>query len=316
MADKTDLTIETFSDLDKLAMTNHAPHRDVVFGVATTLCFENGHEVDRRLAGLRVLQDYAEQYPDLVNSWHPPGARSTRFIKDADILETYRDCARTDNDRAMSNAAVYAQATARDSASASASLHTGSLMWNSKGKTRWSDVLLTESAKVLEGSGLDQVVNRTLKWCEMLRPDHGTFGLSLIPHFGSGAPKFATLAWPVIQRYPGFDWPDVGTWSVRVGNHLDPGRCIRTVNWLTVLDDGLVERLGGRMAMEKELGEDCPIHDYDGGVVIQAGPEPQLGDVNAGDIPEPYRTVAHLSKPLSKGEESRNGWRGLIERRL
>lgn len=32
--------------------------------------------------------------------------------------------------------------------------------------------------------------------------------------------------------------------------------------------------------------------------MIQVGSEPQLGDINRGDIPEAYRKVARLTKPI------------------
>jgi len=67
---------------------------------------------------------------------------------------------------------------------------------------------------------------------------------------------------------------------------------------LTALDDGFVKELGGLDKIKVELGPACPIHFYEGGIVIQAGPRPQLGDSNRGIVLEEYRRVARLVKPL------------------
>ncbi len=50
------------------------------------------------------------------------------------------------------------------------------------------------------------------------------------------------------------------------------------------------------------LGEHCPIHVYDGGIIIQAGPRPEIGDLNRGLIPAHYKTVAKVLKPLRREE--------------
>lgn len=44
------------------------------------------------------------------------------------------------------------------------------------------------------------------------------------------------------------------------------------------------------------------IHDYGTGVIIQAGPAPSLGDVNAGDHLPLYRAVAKRLKKLRPRE--------------
>jgi Protein of unknown function (DUF3396) len=46
------------------------------------------------------------------------------------------------------------------------------------------------------------------------------------------------------------------------------------------------------------LGSNCPVHTYNGGVVLQAGPEPEIGDVNRGVALADYRAVARAVKPI------------------
>ena len=56
--------------------------------------------------------------------------------------------------------------------------------------------------------------------------------------------------------------------------------------------------LGGIEPMREALETVCKVHEYPGGVVIQAGEAPQLGDAYRNDIPEAYRMVARYTKPI------------------
>ena len=40
------------------------------------------------------------------------------------------------------------------------------------------------------------------------------------------------------------------------------------------------------------------MHKYDGGVLVQAGPYPQIGDNNRGLVLDDYRRVARALKPI------------------
>jgi len=55
---------------------------------------------------------------------------------------------------------------------------------------------------------------------------------------------------------------------------------------------GGVERLRGL------LSDAFIFHPYDGGLVIQAGPVPQTGDVNARNWPYLYAELARVLKPI------------------
>ncbi|WP_128293465.1 type VI immunity family protein [Afifella aestuarii] len=60
----------------------------------------------------------------------------------------------------------------------------------------------------------------------------------------------------------------------------------------------LARLLGGEERLAEVLGPSCPIHDYDGGIVVQAGPEPQLGDINRGLVLDDYRRVSQALAPI------------------
>ncbi len=73
---------------------------------------------------------------------------------------------------------------------------------------------------------------------------------------------------------------------------------IKGVNWLTLLSPPFVEALGGKAALRAKLSEAVILHDLPAGLMIQAGPAPGLGDVNAGDRLPLYREVHRALTPV------------------
>jgi hypothetical protein len=73
---------------------------------------------------------------------------------------------------------------------------------------------------------------------------------------------------------------------------------IKGVNWLTLLSPSLVEQLGGKAPLRAHLSESVVLHDLATGLMIQAGPEPGLGDVNAGERLPCYREVHRALTPV------------------
>ena len=66
---------------------------------------------------------------------------------------------------------------------------------------------------------------------------------------------------------------------------------------MTILCDELAERIGGEASL-RALGEGYPLRRYDGGYIIQAGPEPELGDRDEGDFLPQYGKVHDLLRSL------------------
>jgi hypothetical protein len=76
------------------------------------------------------------------------------------------------------------------------------------------------------------------------------------------------------------------------------GKKIKGANWLTALSDDCLQPIGGRAALLAQLDENFHIFEYEGGVLIQAGATPQLGDVNRQQIPGDYRHLSKILKPI------------------
>jgi hypothetical protein len=137
----------------------------------------------------------------------------------------------------------------------------------------------------------DRLINVILDWCNRLRPMQGTLGLS--PLFELGMERsYPHVLWPFLSRFIGLDY--TWAWFMALGQQ----RRIKCVNWLTVIDDGMVAELGGQGALAEALGPDIRLYRWDGGVLIRAGAEPRLGDRDADSWPADYLTVNRVLRPL------------------
>lgn len=133
------------------------------------------------------------------------------------------------------------------------------------------------------------------EFSEYLHPYHGYGGLAVIPHVAHSKARESRSelsVYAIARRFPGLevDYP------VSHLRHLGTG--IKGVNWLTVLSDSWLEASGGKASLRTQLDESFVFHDFSGGTIIQAGPHPQLGDINRRDIPEHYRVLSRLLKPI------------------
>ncbi|MEM6731607.1 MAG: type VI immunity family protein [Myxococcota bacterium] len=141
-------------------------------------------------------------------------------------------------------------------------------------------------------------IKRVIARCELLQPEQGT--VSVNPHrpFG-GIRGFHEHYWPFITRYPGLGVP----YLVR---KAAIARRVVQANWLTVLDDEFITALGGDTSL-RALGEKgIVVHRYDGGVVLQASPLPDLGDLDAGRWPEGLGHVYRFIEPVQVREVPRS----------
>jgi hypothetical protein len=87
---------------------------------------------------------------------------------------------------------------------------------------------------------------------------------------------------------------DAGTTAINLGDD------VRGAFWLTLLGTVQLERLGlSAAALEQKIGPDVVIHQLAHGVALQAGPSPELGDVNKGQRLPLVRRVAALIEPIT-----------------
>lgn len=138
---------------------------------------------------------------------------------------------------------------------------------------------------------LEAIVTRILGWCNLLRPAQGTVGIA--PIFEPGMRRaYPKIYWPMISRFNGLDF----NWAFNIA--AADNRGIKGVNWLTILDAAYVDALGGRDKVVADLGGTAEVLDWDGGVLIRAGHEPQIGDTNMDEWPAAYMAVNRVLKPI------------------
>ncbi|NTZ92380.1 type VI immunity family protein [Agrobacterium tumefaciens] len=129
--------------------------------------------------------------------------------------------------------------------------------------------------------------------CRDLQVFYAVSGMSLF--FYSYATGATERAYPLFRRFPGLLYEDGIRFGLIISQRTD---VIRDVNWLTAVNDELLERVGGLAKAREVLGEEIVLHPYEGGVVFQAGERPVLGDLNKGRVPLAYRAVNDFLKPL------------------
>jgi hypothetical protein len=124
---------------------------------------------------------------------------------------------------------------------------------------------------------------------------HGTVGLGVLGSVGSEESTDAYW-YPWLKSYPCLEYEASGSyWSeTRRGGYEVP----RSSNWLTILSDDNIVRLGGERAIRAQLTEGMSFIPYQGGGIIRACEKPALGNEASGGIPEGYRTAARIIKPI------------------
>ncbi len=132
-----------------------------------------------------------------------------------------------------------------------------------------------------------------LKWCEWTLPYHGYAGIGIITSLESNYSKKAEpMVYSLAKRFPGLEVDN----PVSHARYLKDG--IKGVNWLTVLGDEWLKNIGGQDYLKRQLTNEFEFLGYKGGVVIKAGTHPQFGDIERNNIPNQYRMISRLLKPI------------------
>lgn len=153
-------------------------------------------------------------------------------------------------------------------------------------------------------TGFRRQIDRMLEAAAMLKPVHGLGGFGLLfDRSGASTSSKARLV-PVMHRLAGLHCGLNTSFVVTAGMRRPTPDQYFAINWLTVLGDALTAQLPAG-ALDA-LPANCPVHHYDGGVVIQAGPHPQLGGAVGGPDLEDYRAVEAVLAPL-RFEDYRRG---------
>lgn len=304
---------KSLGDLDKLAVVSDRGFTKVRIGFVVTLFFTEGNTPEKRLAFTEILRHYYATFGDAVTHYQKINAGRLSRIKDASFLDHYEQNATRstvdDSEDPGANSFTphlygYPNGEEKDEPSLYYCGGTSRPIseWFPPGSISYLNAHIP--ASWVAQNGYPALVELVRRWCGILKPIHGTAGLGTLFDQGSSRQNSGLIAFPLVKRFVGLDYNDSGRWTVE--SDESSARVIRTTNWLTVLDDDFVVQLGGLNKLTDALGPDCPVHPYEGGVIVQAGPQAELGDFNRRLIPEHYRTVARALKPL-RFEDYRRG---------
>jgi hypothetical protein len=133
-----------------------------------------------------------------------------------------------------------------------------------------------------------------LKTAERIKPLSGYAEIGFLePLSNAVRDRAQTLLTPLAQRFPGVEVDDLTGHTIWCENG------IKGVNWLTVLSDRFVEEAGGLDYLRIRIPEPLfPFFKYDGGLLIQAGPHPEIGDATQNRWPRHYVTLAKVLKKI------------------
>lgn len=130
-------------------------------------------------------------------------------------------------------------------------------------------------------------------WSKRLSPYHGYAGLGLIRSVGNAdARRAEPLIYPLLRRFPGLEIDKPNFHSI----YCVEG--IKGINWLTILSDTFLQKLGGKETLRVQLGNEFLFYDYSGGTIIQSGDFPQIGDMQQNNIPKHYQKLYRLVKSV------------------
>jgi len=255
--------------------------------LAVSFYFADAHTADKREAVLKIFEDYQQQVgehfrwttnPD-TGKWK--NLSKSAYMQPRDWLLDYPDDPWE---------FVYHNGERRSDA-ANIRFHVlANAEWQQEqGKASYVSLHYPISWFSSHTGGLTEQV---LKWAEWLQPlsGHGNIVLTNA-HRGETHRLWETVV-KLARRFPGLD---VGLPMVHSRHSQES---VKGPDWLVILTDKWVKKLGGEATIQAALSEPFSLHPYDGGLLIRAGQAPQLGDATLELYPEHYRALAALLKPI------------------
>ena len=305
MTDESALTADAgdWSFLDTVGIASDRGIPMLRFGHYIDFALQKANSLEMREAMADVMLEYKQIFNDKLTHYIPHNGRGLSTLRGVDYDSYIRDRVREPDDVENDDgfeATLFGYPHGGD-------LDDPTIYYaEAIGETEtreFSSISIYMPASWPEAVGYERYRSLIGSWCEKLKPAYGTAGLSILFNEGRQGLSDRLLAFPIAKRFPGLDVPEHSRWYVRM-NRLRK-RAIRTINWLTFIDEGLVSELGGQPKLAEDLGTSCPIYPYSGGIVVQAGDRPKLGDVNRGMIPEAYQRVSRVMQPIRFDDHQR-----------
>ncbi len=285
-----------WTDLDRILIPDPAGGRiSALIAMSTRFFFTGGETAEARERGIDGMELFADEFGEELTHYITHEGEALPYTRD-DAFAYFRSrVALVDPDEATLylGIAYYVDTPPERKPLDAACVLSAQMPYWAK-RNLYSEWSATLPFGWLGPDSFESHIDRVLKWAAIVRPAHGTSCPSFVLDNSFHHQRPGEAIFPHLKRYPGLDYDDGGAWPTIAGL----SEKIRGAAWLTILDDNFVGKLGGIEKLQADLGPDCPVHVYDGGLVIQAGRLPKAGDVNKGETPEFYHRVANVVKPI------------------
>lgn len=266
-------------------------------GAFAELHFANGEALDRRAAMLQVWKRYFSLFQEQLTHFLPNNGNALVQISDGQFPAHFDEALATVPSDEYFDGRLAGYEAPSKTTWPPTYLITGAGKWD-RAATELSNTYAHFPAHwVLENA--EAFVAELVAWCNIVKPRHGMAGLCALRNPSSPAYSMKdSRIFPFLKRYPGLDYTDTSQFSLVTRREKD--HKIRGTNWLTVLDNDFLSKIGGRTTVDEMLAQEAEIyiHDWNDGIVIQAGALPELGDSNKGYWPTAYGPVARLTKDI------------------
>ncbi|ACM37422.1 MULTISPECIES: type VI immunity family protein [Rhizobium/Agrobacterium group] len=293
---KKHLTPEIANELDKVELT----HNGFVIsriGFSLELYFLGGERVETRLALCQMLREYHALFADKISHYLKVDANRLTKADGEAYIDYYEEQARSlPPDEAMDTMVFGYPAKIIVDEPAPISIAFTAIGPDPLMTLGRSNICAYFPASFIAEHGYGVLLDIAMRWSSAVDILHGSAGYSVLFEHGSYSGSHALTVLPALKRFPGLDFSDPGKFIVY--SEESDGISIKSINWLTVLGDKVATSLGDKTVLREKLGSSCPVHDFDGGIVVQAGDEPQLGDNNRGIVLDDYRRVAKALKSV------------------
>lgn len=284
---------ENEQDLSKIACIRDEEGIKVTIGLVLTVFFEDQLTRAKRKAVADVSQEYIEMMGDNLR-WkrQPKSSASKTYPLKSPAVKMPRDWL-PDHPDGKSWSFKFHGGETQEAASAFRVEAYGSNYDNDGGlgyvSMKFPFLWFSERAETLP--------EYAVRVCKRIRPISGYAGLAVIESPKAfSAEEYQSVVRTIGDRFPGLELENLPGHII----HLREG--IKGVNWLTILGDRWIREMGGLDYLRARLGELFGFYPYEGGVIIQAGVRPQLGNRKEGDWPKEYVTLARVLKKIQVKE--------------
>lgn len=141
-------------------------------------------------------------------------------------------------------------------------------------------------------SDLSNYIDRFVEFCQKIGVFYAVSGISLL--YGTYSSANPGICYPIYKRFPGLNYADVTNFVLEIYKN---DNVIRDVNWLTAVGASVLAKHPAIAQAVETPPPEVKVHRYDGGIVLQAGPRPAIGDFNEGIVPPAYRAVNRMLRP-------------------